>query len=699
MAIDQDDIMLATGDLSGVVRVWNLTNGSTVAVLRGHKAGTDIDMLAFGNSPDPGQRYLVSAGKDSTIRFWKWWADERAEGAAPRFVRADNAFVLEVPKASDPDRDRCPCKGECRCRVVCTDFSRGGSYFATGNTDASVHLYEIAPSGPILKATLRKHTKQVDSVKFSHCGSRLLSTSHDGTARIWYHTGGRKSTTWLSRDLPVENPSLKGLIVDTGCWTLDDRFIVCAVFEEKDELEYNTIHVWNALTHQRQHVLHKHQMMIVKIIPHPTVPSIVVSAGRDARMIVWDMITGKPLKEFVNKYTADGSNNPCDVLDCCFSPDGQSIAVTDIYGWWSLYGFCDPAQVRQTKVPGTQFFALDDAPVAMDADFNVLDQASQQAPHLIPQMMVTDGGAEIEPMARTMAARMRSTERMLPGRSNQLRRAKQELERYKHTERHGAWKRPGDVHLVPAGPAAGGGGGVGAAFPSQSVLGKRPAGSTRYQERQMREAREPVYVEDSSEEVDESDDANLSDWGQAQVRRSNRAKRQSSRESRSERALRREQSRELSYADLMYSDDEYGYGPGTRRSTRSSAAGAAGERKSNRRGGGGGGDGHAAGVAAVAHRSSSAVNKKTGKSWTDYLPSKWITYVSRCLFWVFFVLEPRRSASDPTYCCCSGSQLASVTVLYLLLIVCGIERSHSYQRRHRLLVWSHHYATGMTSRW
>lgn len=75
-------------------------------------------------------RYLVSYGKDSTLRFWKWWEDRRSPGANPRFVRQENAFVVDMPEISDADG--CNCKGECKCRVVCSDFSPGGSFFATG---------------------------------------------------------------------------------------------------------------------------------------------------------------------------------------------------------------------------------------------------------------------------------------------------------------------------------------------------------------------------------------------------------------------------------------------------------------------------------------------------------------------------------------------------------------------------------------
>ena len=58
----------------------------------------------------------------------------------------------------------------------------------------------MTASGPRRRENLPlKHSKQIDSVKFSHCSTRILTCSHDGTVRIWYH-----SKQWKSKRLPLE---------------------------------------------------------------------------------------------------------------------------------------------------------------------------------------------------------------------------------------------------------------------------------------------------------------------------------------------------------------------------------------------------------------------------------------------------------------------------------------------------------------
>jgi WD40 repeat protein len=50
----------------GRIRVWELDTGKQIQTLRGHKRGTNV--LAF----TPDGKMLASAGKDGTIRFWKF---------------------------------------------------------------------------------------------------------------------------------------------------------------------------------------------------------------------------------------------------------------------------------------------------------------------------------------------------------------------------------------------------------------------------------------------------------------------------------------------------------------------------------------------------------------------------------------------------------------------------------------------------
>lgn len=70
--------------------------------------------------------------------------------------------------------------------------------------------------------------------------------------------------------------------------------------------------------------------------PHPSDPRILLTAGHDGLLIVWDMLAGICLKT-MGIEGEDGS--PASIFDCKFSPDGLMCAAVDSYGFLSLLGF------------------------------------------------------------------------------------------------------------------------------------------------------------------------------------------------------------------------------------------------------------------------------------------------------------------------------------------------------------------------
>ncbi len=66
LAFDPTGTLLASGSHDSTVRIWNVANRTTIAVLRGHTQNTAVNALAF--TPD-GQR-LVSGGQDGQVILW-----------------------------------------------------------------------------------------------------------------------------------------------------------------------------------------------------------------------------------------------------------------------------------------------------------------------------------------------------------------------------------------------------------------------------------------------------------------------------------------------------------------------------------------------------------------------------------------------------------------------------------------------------
>eukprot|EP00039_Didymoeca_costata_P024071 m.9173 g.9173 ORF g.9173 m.9173 type:complete len:1871 (+) comp4018_c0_seq1:196-5808(+) len=402
LACSRDDSFLATADLTGVIRIWSLKTAETIEILRGHKAGQDVDLIFFGPSPLLDEQYLVSTSKDGTVQFHKYGITKMAGKPKASFDPRQN-FFFRVQNTNE--RGKCPCRGECKCRIICAQFSPGGAFFATGSTDAYLTIYHLNPQpweqvkqGPKVIFRSNVHAKQIESLKFSHLGDRIVTASSDGTARMWYNTN-----TWRSESLAIVEGFPEPRFADTACWTVDDRFVACSVFKQGSD---HTIHVWSSHDRQLRHVLRRHEEAIVQIVESPTEPDIILSASLDARVILWDVSAGRALKEMIIYQ----ESQPLDALDICFAPDGLAFTVTDLWGRWTQFGFHHASKFRQ--VPCYQFFNHDLAPVTWDANLYAIDQNTERPVHTLPQALrICEGGPVDLNTARTMESRLVSSVR------------------------------------------------------------------------------------------------------------------------------------------------------------------------------------------------------------------------------------------------------------------------------------------------
>lgn len=69
---------------------------------------------------------------------------------------------------------------------------------------------------------------------------------------------------------------------------------------------------------------------------HPKDPHILISAGHDGKLFIWDVMDGTSLANFTNQIDGQGHGG---VFDAKWSPDGTMIAATDSHGHILMYGF------------------------------------------------------------------------------------------------------------------------------------------------------------------------------------------------------------------------------------------------------------------------------------------------------------------------------------------------------------------------
>lgn len=71
--------------------------------------------------------------------------------------------------------------------MICSSFSPGGAFLATGSADHHVRVYGMhGDEGPQRILEIEAHTDCVDSISWAHRGLRFISGSKDGTAKVWH---------------------------------------------------------------------------------------------------------------------------------------------------------------------------------------------------------------------------------------------------------------------------------------------------------------------------------------------------------------------------------------------------------------------------------------------------------------------------------------------------------------------------------
>uniref|UniRef100_A0A672UTK8 Bromodomain and WD repeat domain containing 3 n=1 Tax=Strigops habroptila TaxID=2489341 RepID=A0A672UTK8_STRHB len=391
MAVNYENTLLAAGSCDKVVRVWCLRTCAPVAVLQGHSAS--ITSIQFSPARKGTTRYLTSTGADGTICFWQWHANTMKFKDRPvKFAERSRPGV----------------------QISCSSFSSGGMFIATGSTDHVIRIYYLGSESPEKMAELESHTvrdKSESKSFFSPCftlfqelGLRFVSGSRDGTARIWhYQQQDWKSvvldmaTKMTGNNVASGEDKVTKLKVTMVAWDRYDATVITAV-------NNFLLKVWNSSTGQLLHSLSGHDDEVFVLEAHPFDQRIVLSAGHDGNIFVWDIDKGTKIRNYFNMIEGQGHGA---VFDCKFSPDGQHFACTDSHGHLLLFGFgCNK---YYEKIPDQMFFHTDYRPLIRDANNYVLDEQTQQAPHLMPPPFLVDVDGNPHPTR---------FQRLVPGREN-----------------------------------------------------------------------------------------------------------------------------------------------------------------------------------------------------------------------------------------------------------------------------------------
>uniref|UniRef100_A0A8C1RW95 Bromodomain and WD repeat domain containing 1 n=1 Tax=Cyprinus carpio TaxID=7962 RepID=A0A8C1RW95_CYPCA len=382
LAVNFENTLIAAGSCDKTIRVWCLRTCAPVAVLQGHSGS--ITSLQFSPFVKGSKRYMVSTGTDATVCFWQWDVN-------------NNGFSDRPHKFTEKPRPGV--------QTVCSSFSPGGMFLATGSTDDVIRIYFLGFGSPEKLAELDSHTDKVDSIQFCHSGERFVSGSRDGTARIWQlHQRNQWKSILLdmSATLPGSAPLTEAENffkpkVTMVSWDRHDNTVITAV-------NNHLLKVWNSYTGQLLHILKGHEAEVFVLEPHPYDPRIMLSAGHDGNVFIWDLIRGTKTMHYFNMIEGQGHGA---VFDCKFTSDGHRFAMTDSHGHLVIFGFGSSKPYE--KLPDQVFFHTDYRPLIRGSNGFVLDEQTQQAPHLMPPPFLVDVDGNPHPPR---------FQRLVPGREN-----------------------------------------------------------------------------------------------------------------------------------------------------------------------------------------------------------------------------------------------------------------------------------------
>ncbi|HEY8146960.1 MAG TPA: protein kinase [Kofleriaceae bacterium] len=152
LAFTPDGKTLATADIEGVIRVWDVATGTARCTFRGHEG----EMRAAAINPRGD--LLATGGWDRIIRLWS------LPSCAP-------AGVLEGHER----------------RVFDLSFSPDGDWLLSAAEDDTARLWRVATRSN--EVTLRGHTGAVSRAAFSPDGSQIATAGWDGAVWLWTRDG------------------------------------------------------------------------------------------------------------------------------------------------------------------------------------------------------------------------------------------------------------------------------------------------------------------------------------------------------------------------------------------------------------------------------------------------------------------------------------------------------------------------------
>lgn len=376
--------------------IWDLRSGEPVALLVGHTDEvTDVAATADGR--------FVTASKDGTLAVWDQsgkrlyvLAGHTAEVTACRAANHGSQIVSASSDESLRFWDAATGKSlkviEVGATIRACCYSSDDSQIVTGDEKGTIRRFQCATGD--LTRTWKAHQGSVTGCLFLDRDTKILSTSEDGSARIWNLTGGAEKVLiensrqvtccGTARDGSVfgvatynqqfevyEGRTMKsiaeigiGMFVDRAVFLPDGRLIAATHNYEERPWDAPELAPWTTWHHRLAIYDWKRKQLLRVTGPRagagvsvavfsPDRNRVLTISGHERPAELWATATGKLIRTF---SVADGGAN-CGT----FSADGREVAIGTADGivqlWDSETGhllrrFAGSARVRSCAITG-----------------------------------------------------------------------------------------------------------------------------------------------------------------------------------------------------------------------------------------------------------------------------------------------------------------------------------------------------------
>ena len=288
VAFSPDGTRIATAS-EAAARVWDAASGRPLSPPLSH--GGLVVSVAFSRD---GTRVLT-ASDDCTARIW-----DAISGQALIPPLTHEGSVTSAVFSLDSTRVATTSIDLARGVVVPRAVVLHGARVVTTSIDGTARIWDAA-SGQELTAPLA-HQAGVLSAAFSPDGTRVVTASIDRTARIWDATSGQELTAPLTHQAGVVGVA----------FSADGRYVVTA---SRDR----TARTWPATLGgpPPRHLGHPSEVVAAAFSPDG---ARIITASRDRTARVWDTATGRSATSPLKHQDA--------VLTAAFSPDGAHVLTT-----------------------------------------------------------------------------------------------------------------------------------------------------------------------------------------------------------------------------------------------------------------------------------------------------------------------------------------------------------------------------------